>query len=595
MLEPSSLFAAFIHSDRDDRCGDGRMRIKNNSAIRKNLYTLFNLGAIGALTDGQLLERFADGHGEARELAFAALVERHGPLVLHICRSILGNEHDAADAFQATFLALVRKAESLWVQDSLGPWLHQAAYRAAHHDRVARARRREHERAAALQSERLYRGDPRDDLEAVIHEEINRLPAGYRVAVILCELEGRSHAQAARHMGCAVGTVKSRLARGRERLRVRLLRRGVTPEMSVLPPWTASAIRSTLTPPVLVETTVRVAIAGKAPYGAVPVAAALLALWTQWRQLMISAFMTTAVILAFGALGFAPADSKSQQVAGMKLTFVDLQWIGNHKLSEQLGDLAGNNLVAVPRGPQKLGGTWFKIGERLVRVRGQRSPVATREVPGLLRIQSLKAGDVEIRPSDVRAEPATKFPIPLLLLAESSTRFALQAFSEVIPEPPAAVRGITIGARFDTLHILQSTMFGNAFGANDGTEIGTYIVYYDDRTEERIPIIYGKDVRDWWRSSDSEQPSRAKVAWAGKNAAAGEDDQIRLFSSEWNNPRPDTKVMAIDFETKNTACARFWWLSRWSALSTGDTIEPARDPYNSTPGSCLYADPIRHS
>ena len=76
-------------------------------------------------------ERFADGHGEARELAFAALVERHGPFVLRICRSILGNEHDAADAFQATFLALVRKAETLWVKDSLGPWLHQAAYRAA--------------------------------------------------------------------------------------------------------------------------------------------------------------------------------------------------------------------------------------------------------------------------------------------------------------------------------------------------------------------------------------------------------------------------------------------------------------------------------
>jgi RNA polymerase sigma factor (sigma-70 family) len=533
------------------------MVLKNNDAIRKSLHTLFNLGAIGALTDGQLLERFADVHGEARELAFAALVERHGPFVLRICRAILGNEHDAADAFQATFLALVRKAESLWVKDSLGPWLHQAALRAARHDRAARARRNVHERAAALKSQRLASGDRRDGLEAVIHEEINRLPAGYRVAVVLCDLEGRTYEQAARHMGCAVGTVKSRLARGRERLRDRLIGRGMAPEACAVPPVAASWAQAVVAVPrALVEATIRCAMAGTAPAGEVPVVAALLALWTHWRQLMIKAFLTIAIVLTLGALGFAPGDSKTKPVAGVRLTFVDLQWIGNHKLSEQLGDLIGNNLAAVPRGPQKLGGTWFKIGERLVRVRGQPTDEAVREVPGSLRIPSLEAGDFEARPSDVRAEPGAKLPIPLLP-TESATRFAIAALSQAAPGPPAAVRGIAIGARFDTLHILQSTMFGNAFGANDGTEIGTYIVYYENRTEERIPIIYGKDVRDWWRSSDPEPPSRAKVAWAGKNAAAGEVDEIRLFSSEWQNPHPDTKVMAIDFETKNTACAPF--------------------------------------
>jgi HlyD family secretion protein len=101
--------------------------IKRNRAVLQHLHTLFNVGAIGSLTDGQLLERFASGHGEARELAFAALVERHGPLVLRICRAVLGDEHEAEDAFQATFLALVRKAKTLWARDSLGPWLHQAA------------------------------------------------------------------------------------------------------------------------------------------------------------------------------------------------------------------------------------------------------------------------------------------------------------------------------------------------------------------------------------------------------------------------------------------------------------------------------------
>ncbi len=97
------------------------MAIEKNGVILRHLHTLFNVGAIGALTDGQLLERFAAGSGEARELAFAALVERHGPFVLRICRAVLGNEHEADDAFQATFLALVRKAESLLRDTRWGP------------------------------------------------------------------------------------------------------------------------------------------------------------------------------------------------------------------------------------------------------------------------------------------------------------------------------------------------------------------------------------------------------------------------------------------------------------------------------------------
>ena len=121
---------------------------RRKNSVLAPLRTLFNVGAIGDMTDGQLLERFAAG-GEAAELAFAALVERHGPVVLHTCRSILRDEHEAEDAFQATFLVLVRKAGSLWVRDSLGPWLHQVAYRAARCSRSAAARRAAHERRAA--------------------------------------------------------------------------------------------------------------------------------------------------------------------------------------------------------------------------------------------------------------------------------------------------------------------------------------------------------------------------------------------------------------------------------------------------------------
>ena len=107
------------------------MAIGRNGAAVRQLTTLFNVGVTGDLTDGQLLERFATRRGEAAELAFAALVERHGPLVLRVCRSVLRDEHDAQDAFQATFLVLATRAESLWVRDSLAPWLHAVAYRVA--------------------------------------------------------------------------------------------------------------------------------------------------------------------------------------------------------------------------------------------------------------------------------------------------------------------------------------------------------------------------------------------------------------------------------------------------------------------------------
>ena len=100
------------------------------SALRR-VQTLFNIGAMGGLTDGQLLDRFTSGHDEAAELAFAALVERHGPMVLRVCQSVLRQRHDAEDAFQATFLILVRKAASIRKQNSVVSWLHGVAFRVA--------------------------------------------------------------------------------------------------------------------------------------------------------------------------------------------------------------------------------------------------------------------------------------------------------------------------------------------------------------------------------------------------------------------------------------------------------------------------------
>jgi RNA polymerase sigma factor (sigma-70 family) len=180
--------------------------IRPRGAIQRQLRTVFNLGAIGELTDGQLLERFAIQGGEAAELAFAALVERHGPMVIRVCRHALGNPNDADDAFQATFLILVKKARSLWVRDSLGPWLHRVAHRVATRARLSAVRMREHEqRAAAAWLTLVCERRNWHELLSLLHDEIDRLPERYRVPVVLCDLQGLTHEKAARHLGWPVG------------------------------------------------------------------------------------------------------------------------------------------------------------------------------------------------------------------------------------------------------------------------------------------------------------------------------------------------------------------------------------------------------
>jgi HlyD family secretion protein len=208
---------------------------RREGALLRQLQTLYNLGTIRELTDGQLLERFATDADEVAELAFAALVERHEALVWRVCLAIVRDQHDAEDAFQATFLVLLRKARSLWVRDSLGPWLHQVAHRTASCLRRTVIRRRKHERrCAARDATRSVKvGTPRDpDREAAIHEEVNRLPEKYRAPVVLCDLEGRTHQEAARFLGWPIGTVKSRQLQGRQLIRDRLVRRGWGPAVA---------------------------------------------------------------------------------------------------------------------------------------------------------------------------------------------------------------------------------------------------------------------------------------------------------------------------------------------------------------------------
>jgi len=227
-------------------------------------------------SDGQLLQRFLRERDEA---AFAVLLKRHGGLVRGVCRYLLADPADQDDAFQATFLLLVRKAASVRRVEALGPWLHRVACRVALTARRTAARRRTHERQVPA----MTPIDPvaeaaRNDWAPILHEEVNRLPEKFRQAVVLCYLEGKSTAEAAELLHWPVGSVKVRLLRARELLQQRLARRGLalTPALvaAMLAPGAASAavgqelFESTL------QAVARVA-AGAAPAVVAPAAATL--------------------------------------------------------------------------------------------------------------------------------------------------------------------------------------------------------------------------------------------------------------------------------------------------------------------------------
>ena len=165
--------------------------------VWRHVQTLFNEGVIGDVADEQLLEWFVTQHREAGETAFEVLVERHGAMVLRICRTILRDQHDAEDAFQATFLVLAVKAASIRNRTSLASWLHGVARRIASCARSSAARRRQHEHKAASSAAGFLAEPVFDDIAEVLHEEVDRLPERYRAPILLCDMEGLTESQAA--------------------------------------------------------------------------------------------------------------------------------------------------------------------------------------------------------------------------------------------------------------------------------------------------------------------------------------------------------------------------------------------------------------
>jgi RNA polymerase sigma factor (sigma-70 family) len=266
--------------NKADNRGERWMPHASSQKVLRHLSTLFHCGAAGQLSDAELLERIVTGGAEEAEAAFAALVERHGAMVLGVCRRVLGNRDGADDAFQATFLVLAKKAAAIARREQLASWLHGVARRAALDARARAARRKARETRLAA----MLPAEPRDlamasELRAILDEELGRLPERHRAALVLCELEGLTRRDAAIRLGISEGTLSSRLARAKMRLRNRLSQRGFALSATALAALLTQDAHAVVVSTALVESTIRVATlvaTGSSLAGVVPTSVATL-------------------------------------------------------------------------------------------------------------------------------------------------------------------------------------------------------------------------------------------------------------------------------------------------------------------------------
>jgi len=220
---------------------------------------------VGELTDGQLLERFLSGQDSS---AFEALMQRHGSVVWGVCRRVAYEPQDAEDAFQATFLVLLRKANSLIGRASVASWLYGVAYRVTLNANTAALRRRRRERKGAPMAEQAAPRDDRwDELRPVLDAELSRLPEDCRAALVLCYLEGKTNETAARELGWAAGSISKKLARGRELLRDRLAARGVALSAVALGTLLTQNAASAAPPAAVAQATAEIALLAAAGKG----------------------------------------------------------------------------------------------------------------------------------------------------------------------------------------------------------------------------------------------------------------------------------------------------------------------------------------
>jgi RNA polymerase sigma factor (sigma-70 family) len=319
----------------------------SGDAVRQ-INRLFRDGTAAGLTDGQLIERFTTRRAEVAETAFEALVIRHGPMVLRVVKRVLRDPHDVEDAFQATFLVLVKKAHAIGERELLGPWLYGVAHRVALKARGVAAKRNKREGGVIDDPPAELTEAPWLDLRPILHEELNRLPDKYKKPVILCHLQGLTHAEAAQELAWPVGTVSVRLTRARKLLKDRLTRRGLT---TTAPLWAAEGA-SAAVPQTLINSTTKAAlqaITGKLLVaGGISAGAITLSKRTLTMMLMSRLkWVTLPLALAIGAAGGAVVN---QQI--MIRSVVETRALATRTAAEKVPEPANPPVAPRPRPPR---------------------------------------------------------------------------------------------------------------------------------------------------------------------------------------------------------------------------------------------------
>ncbi len=293
------------------------MACVRGGGLARSMEALYGAGSSVGLADAQLLERAAGGRGEASASAFEAIVARHGPMVLGVCRRALDDPHDAQDAFQATFLVLAKRAGSIRRGDALASWLFGVARHVCDRARTDLARRRSHEHRAAERADSPRQDDDRPDYTA-LHEEVARLPEHYRLPVVLCYLEGLTYEAAADRLGCPLGTLSIRLSRARDRLRSRLVRRGLTASVGLL---ASAGTASAGVPEGLAAETSRMALrfvgrramaAGEVPAGAAGLARGVMHAMRNTTRLKAMALLGLATACLVAGLGLPARGTRGE-------------------------------------------------------------------------------------------------------------------------------------------------------------------------------------------------------------------------------------------------------------------------------------------
>ncbi|HMF11350.1 MAG TPA: efflux RND transporter periplasmic adaptor subunit [Gemmataceae bacterium] len=379
-------------------------------------------------TDAQLLDRYV---GQRDEAAFELLLWRHGTMVLNVCRRILHDEHDAEDAFQATFLAFVRKARSIVRHEAVACWLYRVAYRVALEARSKVQKRSQREKhglenlAVVPVPEATWQ-----ELRPLLDEEMNRLPEQFRLPLVLCYLEGKTNEEAARQLGCRPGTIYSRLSRGRDLLRRRLVRRGLVLSAGALTTLLSQNAASAAVPTLLVGPTFKAALAFAAAQTAAGTASArvialaegvLKAMYLTKLKTVAALVLVVGVLLAGGIVTRRALQAAPQQEANQdKLIKPD----ETPKPGQEVKKGPVVVQVTTPR-PGGLERTTTTAGT--VRAMGEARIFGS--VSGTLKNQTVDIGD-RVRRGQLLAE----IDAPLLVLDEKQAAVAVRQAKGLLQE-----------------------------------------------------------------------------------------------------------------------------------------------------------------